>query len=166
MQDGTPLLIEETPTGYDGVLSRGGLPSSNDVSPEGLPAAGQSRVFALAAAGGMTRAESRTMARKKAVTSKNTGKDGPAQEVVLVYKADPRDGDGHQGVACRPGGPCRAQRSQSRSTWRSRHSPRPTTTSPCPAAASADRGMGQTAQWPRIQHGLASLMPRHLSNST
>ena len=38
--------------------------------------------------GGMTMAEGRTMAKKKADTSKKTGKDVPSQGVILVYKAD------------------------------------------------------------------------------
>jgi hypothetical protein len=38
--------------------------------------------------GGMTVAESGTMAKKKAETSKSTGKDGPRQGIILVYKGD------------------------------------------------------------------------------
>jgi hypothetical protein len=38
--------------------------------------------------GGMTVAESGTMAKKKAQTSKTTGREGPSQGIILVYKAD------------------------------------------------------------------------------
>jgi hypothetical protein len=30
------------------------------------------------------------MAKKKAETAKKTGKDGPKQDIILVYKADPQ----------------------------------------------------------------------------
>ena len=40
--------------------------------------------------GVMSVAESRTMARKKADNSNTTGKDAPAQAIILVYKADPQ----------------------------------------------------------------------------
>lgn len=33
------------------------------------------------------------MAKKKAETSKKTGKDGPTQAIILVYKSDPQTAD-------------------------------------------------------------------------